>query len=211
MSRTFLALALLAPAIPLFAATEIHNFKATLTPSGQNPAVTDREAVGEARIGIRIERADNGDITDAIVDFDLSVYLGQAEELVALHIHRGMAGSNGPIVISSGGLDFGTPSISAEAGDVRVYKQRLSLMDPAVLEAVEGILGDPGGYYYVNLHSASHRPGLVRGQLHSSEAAMISMGNAENRETLTGLRALLETMGETVNRIARRLGLVPAD
>ncbi len=211
--RKFLFLALTLSAIPLWSATEVHHFGAVLSPSNENPAVTDRSAVGEASIGIRVERNDAGDITDAIVDFDLEIYLGQAEELIALHIHRGAAGVNGPIVISSGGLDFNTDPVAADAGDARIYRQRVANMDPAVLEAIEALLANPGGYY-VNLHSTAKRPGLIRGQLLASDAALISMAADQGAATADSIDALTEMamrIRTTVNSIARRLGLVPAE
>lgn len=214
MKKNVLILALALSATPLWSATEIHHFDAVLTPSGENPAVTDSEAIGEARIGIRVERDDmDGSITDAIIDFDLEIYLGQPEELIALHIHRGAAGANGPIVISSGGLDFGTPSVEADAGDVRIYRQSVASMDPAVLTAVEGVLANPGGYY-VNLHSSSNRPGLIRGQLEYDDATLVSMAtqqSAENAGVLGMLAEMAENIRLTVNAVARRLGLVPVD
>lgn len=212
MRKHVLALAFALSATPVWAVTEIHNFDAVLTPSGENPAVTDKEVIGEARVGIRVERDADGDITDAIVDFDLEIYLGQPEELIALHIHRGVAGANGPIVISSGGLDFNTPSVSADAGDARIYRQRVAAMDPAVLEAVEGVLANPAGYY-VNLHSSSRRPGLIRGQLQYDDATLVSIATeqgAANAGAIDTLTDLAERIRTTVNAIARRLGLVPA-
>jgi|GEM_PF-1889045 len=211
--RKLLFLALTLGAIPLWSATEVHHFGAVLSPSNENPAVTDRSAVGEANIGIRVERNDAGDITDAIVDFDLEIYLGQAEELIALHIHRGAAGVNGPIVISSGGLDFNTDPVAADAGDARIYRQRVANMDPAVLEAIEAVLANPGGYY-VNLHSTAKRPGLIRGQLQATDAALISMTadqNGANADAIDALTQMTMRIRTTVNSIARRLGLVPAE
>ena len=210
--RKVFVLALAISATPLWAATEVHQFEATLSPSNENPAVTTAAAIGEANIGIRVERAANGTITEAIVDFDLEVYLGAAQNLVALHIHRAAPGANGPIVISSGGLDFNTDPVAAAAGDVRIYRQRVANMDPAVLAAVAGVLANPGNYY-VNLHSTANRSGMVRGQLHRTDAALISMVSeqaAENADSIGVLAEMTTLVRTTVNGIARRLGLVPA-
>jgi hypothetical protein len=211
MRRAFL-LALAISAVPLWAATEVHQFEATLSPSNENPAVTNAAAIGEANIGIRVERAADGTITDAIVDFDLKVYLGAPQNLIALHIHRAAPGSNGPIVISSGGLDFSTDPVAATAGDVRIYRQNLANMDAGVLQAVAGIIANPGNYY-VNLHSTANRSGLIRGQLHRTDAAMISMVGeqvAENADSIGVLAEMTTLIRTTVGGIARRLGLVPA-
>lgn len=177
--------------------SEVRRFEADLSPSAENPPVSDSEAVGTAHIAMYLTRDDAGDIISAVVDFDIEFYLGQEEELVALHIHRARAGSNGPIVISSGGLDFSTPSVAATAGDGRVWRQRMATSDVAALEAIEGVIADPAGYY-VNLHSSSHRPGLLRGQLRHSDATM-----------LMSLRGVAETIIGKMDRVIRRLGLIP--
>ncbi|MBI1353663.1 MAG: CHRD domain-containing protein [Acidobacteria bacterium] len=212
MCKHFLVLALFSSALPLWSATEFHHFTAIMSPSAENPVISDKTGAGEAAIGIRLERGADGAITDAVIDFDIQLYLGQAEQLVAMHIHRAGPGANGPIVISSGGLDFSTPAIDAEAGDLRIFKQRLASMDPTVLEAVAGILANPGGYY-VNIHSTSKRSGLIRGQLQNSPETLISMATqqgADNGEAIDTLTELAMTLRTTVNNIARRLGLVPA-
>ncbi len=206
-------LALSLGALPLFAVTEVHVFEAVLSSTNENPPVTNAAAVGEARIGMRLERNAGGTITEAIVDFDLKVYLGQTEDLIALHIHRGVAGVNGPVVISSGGLDFNTDPISGASGDVRIYRQRVAGNDPAVIEAINAILANPAGYY-VNLHSTSNRPGITRGQLYRTDASLISMVGdhvAENEDSISALAEMLAKIRTNVNNAARRLGLVPVE
>jgi hypothetical protein len=206
-------LALSLGAVPLFAATEIHVFEAVLSATNENPPVTNAAAVGDARIGMRLERSAGGTITDAVVDFDLKVYLGQTEELIALHIHRGVAGVNGPVVISSGGLDFNTDPIPDVSGDVRIYRQRVAGNDPAVIEAINGILANPAGYY-VNLHSTSNRPGITRGQLYRTDGSLISMVGdqlADNEDSISALADMLAKLRTNLNNVARRLGLVPVN
>ena len=211
MCKHFLALALLSSALPLMAATEFHYFDAVLSPTAENPAITGKTAIGTAKIGIRLERQPNGVITDAIVDFDVALHLGQDEELVAMHIHRAAPGVNGPVVISSGGLDFNTPSIDAAPGDLRIFKQRVAAADATVLSAIAGILANPNAYY-VNIHSTSHRPGLTRGQLQHTDASLITSAteqDAENGAAIDDLTELVMRVRSTVNNVARRLGLVP--
>ena len=77
------------------------HFTAYLSPSTEVPVVTDRQVVGEAHIGIHVTRDDDGAIVSGYVDFDVSYYLGQEEELRAMHIHRAPAGVAGGVVIGS--------------------------------------------------------------------------------------------------------------
>lgn len=177
--------------------SEVGHFRAHLSPSAELPLVTDAEAVGTAHIAMHINRDAAGAIASAIVDFDIDFYLGQDEELVALHIHRGSAGATGPIVISSGGLDFSTPSVAATAGEGRVWRQRIATADTTALEAIEGVIANPAGYY-VNMHSSSHRPGLLRGQLENVEGT-----------SLSALQDVLSRVSTQVDRALRRLGVIP--
>ncbi len=140
-----------------------YHFTAHLSPSTEVPVVTDRQVVGEAHIGIHVTRDDDGAIVSGYVDFDVSYYLGQEEELRAMHIHRAPAGVAGGVVIGS---PFG-PSFVDGPGSNRLFRQR-EVDDDAVKEAIEGILADPSGYY-LNIHSVSHGAGLLRGQLRRSD------------------------------------------
>lgn len=177
--------------------SEVRYFDANLSSSAEVPQVTDRQAVGTAAIAMYLNRNDVGGITSAVVDFSIEYYLGQDEELIAMHIHRAATGVAGPIVISSGGLDFGTPSVSAMAGEGRLFFQRIATTDSAALEAIEGVIADPAAYY-VNVHSTSHRPGLFRGQLRDTELT-----------TLTALRGVVDGIGRQLDRLLRRSGLIP--
>lgn len=177
--------------------SEVRYFEANLSSSAEVPHVTDRRAVGTAVIAMYLNRNDVGGITSAVVDFSIEYYLGQDEELIAMHIHRAATGSNGPIVISSGGLDFGTPSVTAMAGEGRLFFQRIATTDSTALEAIEGVIANPAAYY-VNVHSTSRRPGLFRGQLRNTEIT-----------TLTALRDAVDAIGRQLDRLLRRSGLIP--
>lgn len=71
------------------------------------------------------------------------------DPLILAHIHRGAAGTNGPVVVDFTSLIAGPTVKGCVAAD------------PAALQAM---IADPAGYY-INLHSETFRPGAVRGQL----------------------------------------------
>lgn len=209
---TILALALVVvPALATAQTLESAFFQAELTPSAETPLVTDRDAVAEGRVSIHIRRDDMGAFMQAFVDFDVSFYVGQPEELIAMHIHRGAAGQNGPIVISSQGLDFGTsPVMAPEAGSGRVWKQAvIEAGDAAAINTLEAIMANPAGFY-LNVHSTSHRPGLFRGQLRVAEFAAID----EARSAIEELEARMEELSEAeleelsaIRTLVRKAGL----
>ncbi len=165
------------------------HFTAHLSPSREVPAVTDRQAVGEAHIGIHVTRDDDGAIVSGYVDFDISYYLGQEEELRAMHIHKAPAGVAGGVVIGS---PFG-PSFLDGPGSNRLFRQRIA-EDDAVKEAIEGILADPSGYY-VNIHSVSHRGGLIRGQLRYTEQHVLNWVHQLSSEISDNIIRILRTLG----------------
>ncbi|NND74958.1 MAG: DUF11 domain-containing protein [Ilumatobacter sp.] len=80
--------------------------------------------------------------------------------VVAAHIHRGVSGVNGPVVV-----DLDWPSNGA-TGCV-----------PADGALIDDIIADPGGFY-VNVHSDVFPAGAVRGQLDSVVAAGAVVGSS---------------------------------
>jgi hypothetical protein len=68
--------------------------------------------------------------------------------VIAAHIHRGAAGTNGPIVVP-----FVAPTTGMSQGCVSVADALLN-----------EIRSDPGGFY-VNVHTTAHPGGEIRGKL----------------------------------------------
>jgi CHRD domain-containing protein len=85
------------------------------------------------------------------------------EPPTAAHIHKGVAGSNGDVVI-----DFtkGVPkdATGQPAGDPGASGGCKTLEAQPEVAALRRILSNPKGYY-VNVHTASFEDGAVRGQL----------------------------------------------
>ncbi|MFC0622654.1 CHRD domain-containing protein [Kribbella deserti] len=72
----------------------------------------------------------------------------------AFHIHQGVAGTNGGVKVDFLGSDI-PAGVEAITGSVRVT-------DRALLDSIRA---NPAGFY-LNLHTAEHPGGAVRGQLH---------------------------------------------
>ena len=134
----------------------------SMSPMNEVPPITDVAASGTATI--RINPARNpvtGAITGGSVTFSMAYDLPVNSTIRGLHIHEQVAGMNGGVVIDTG-LNATTNSIVLPTG-----KGSLAITVPlagAPLAAMQRLLQNPAGFY-VNLHTATHPNGLIRGQL----------------------------------------------
>src|ERR1051325_3886496 len=76
-------------------------FRGAMSPANENPPI-DINATGTATIRAHVVRNAGGEIISGTVDFIVSPLFPGEVEFTGLHIHRGVAGENGPVVISSG-------------------------------------------------------------------------------------------------------------
>jgi hypothetical protein len=110
---------------------------AMLNGANQAPAMGDPDGSGTAMI-----RLNQGQGT---ISYEL--YFENIETAAAAHIHIGVAGSNGPVVV-----DFPITG-NMSSGEVEVDA-----------ELIKAIRQNPSGYY-VNVHNAVYPAGAIRGQL----------------------------------------------
>lgn len=186
---TFFTLAL--AFVPVLGAAEVDGVTSTkfdvlLSPSHEYPPLENVDASGKATIEFNVKRT-GGEVTMVIVDFHVVWRAGQPEELKAMMIHKGAAGMNGGIVINAGLGEHPT----MRGG---VVFQQVKIMDPAGIDTVMEIIAYPGDFY-LNVHSVSNPPGLVRGQLDRDPAARLKMveGNLQRQ---------LDQIQETLNLLA---------
>lgn len=176
---------------PLILGAETVHLQASLSPSSEVPLVTDAQIVGEARVAIHVERDSAGAITSAVVDFDIDYSSGQAETLVNMHIHEGARGVSGPVRIDGA---FGDSPIEVAANSSGRIIRHVTV-PPDRFVHVSGVLANPAGYY-VNIHSSSHPPGLFRGQLRPTDAAVTEAAGAK-----------VDAVEDLLRRMAFLLGL----
>jgi hypothetical protein len=152
-----------------------------MSPSNENPPLTGLDVSGQATVEIKVTRA-GGQIVSAMADFHVNWRSSQPEELRAMHIHRGAAGVNGPVVVNT---NLGTQAASTGS---TIFRQAI-VTD---FKLVEEIMANPGGFY-LNAHSASNPGGIIRGQLMMDTASRLKIVEANLQKTMDDLDALIRS------------------
>ena len=80
---------------------ETHIFRTAMLPSNEVPAIPI-DARGSATIRAHVMRNAQGEVVSGTVDFIVNYNMPGSAEFTGLHIHRGDAGVNGPVVINTG-------------------------------------------------------------------------------------------------------------
>ena len=135
----------------------------SLSPAEQVPPITGLDASGSASITVSVNRGSSGTITSGTVAFEVDYRFPAGTTITGLHVHKAARGSNGPIVIDSG---IGTvTAITNAAGRGTLFRvAAIGGSDSAGLATLESLIADPT-QYYVNVHTATHPDGALRGQL----------------------------------------------
>ena len=199
----FLALLLV---VPLAADTvETVYLSAPLSPIKEVPSLAGMDAEGGATVQFHLQRDDDGTLISEFVTFTVQVRPAEPDALLAIHIHEGAAGENGPVRIPSG-LEFGGDPVPAGPEPVRIWRQ-VSMTDAAGLARVEAVLGNPGGFY-VNVHAGSQPGGLMRGQLRMLDVDRLA-GMITNLQGSVDAIATQQALDSTILRsVGLRLGVV---
>jgi hypothetical protein len=135
-------------------------FRATLSPANEVPPVTNAEASASGTMDITIvaTRDSAGNIIAAGVNFNGTVTGFPAGSTVNIaHIHPGVAGSNGSILVNTG-LVPGEVSLSGGSGTI--VKNGIAI----TTDVANQIIANPSAFYF-NVHTALNPPGALRGQL----------------------------------------------
>lgn len=138
-----------------------------MLPSNEIPAISI-DARGSATIRAHVMRNAQGEVVSGTVDFIVNHQMPGAAEFTGLHIHRGDASVNGPVVINTGigGANGNVPSETGRGVIDRAAQVRPA--DTAALAALRDLLGNPEGFY-VNLHTTVNPGGVIRAQLKRPE------------------------------------------
>ena len=138
-----------------------YTYSADLKSSNEIPAIADAEAACAGKATFTMEAITDPsyyNVASAKGTFDITITGCPASTSIILaHIHEGAATVNGPVKIDTG-LTASAP-IAFGTG-ARIQKASVTV-DALVAQA---LVTNPGGYY-VNVHTAAHTGGVIRGQL----------------------------------------------
>jgi len=136
-------------------------FSATLRPANEVPPVSNAESagVGAVQITFNLTRDAGGAITGGTADFYFQASGFPGDTAVqGAHIHPGVAGVNGPVII--GATLTAANRLPLSNGMVE-YRETGIAMSAANAAAV---VANPSAFYF-NIHSPANPGGFARGQL----------------------------------------------
>jgi hypothetical protein len=137
-------------------------FTASMTAAQETTAVTGAEAAatGTATITFNLTRDTAGTITAGTANFTATVSnMPQGSTLILAHIHTGVAGVSGGVLVNTG-LSAATGIAIGANGTGTLTFNNVAL----TVDQINNIIANPAGFYF-NVHSTLHPSGVVRGQL----------------------------------------------
>ncbi len=182
-------------------------FRGALAATNEPSGAADPSATGSVTILLHIVRNSAGAITSGSFEVSANYQFAGAVSLTGMHIHKGPAGVNGPIVVP-----FPLTRIDDSTGSGQISARQVNFANTdastTVLDAVNGILADPGAFYF-NVHSTDSPGGAIRAQLQraeqvvlmgimspSNEVPAIQGSSAQGIATVVAYRTLV---GNTIN------------
>jgi hypothetical protein len=112
-------------------------------------------------VTLDVTRDSSGNITSGAIMFDANYQFPGTVTFSGFHIHREVAGTNGPVV-----LDSRTSGITDATGTGRLTRIISLATTQPILDALKAVIANPSGHY-INLHTTvpAHPGGAVRAQL----------------------------------------------
>ncbi len=161
-------------------------YRVNLSSLNEVPPVSGAPSTGTATVLFHVVRDAKGEIVSGSVDFKVNYRLGQEANITMMHIHRGAAGVNGPVVIDSG---LPGPIEATTAGVVRTSGPVMP-NNATALTAFKDAIQNPAGFY-VNMHTTRSPSGEIRGQLMPAEVSVLlgRMSPDNENPPIAGLNA----------------------
>ena len=136
-------------------------FSSLLSPSNEVPPVSGSESSGRGAVQVEfnVTRDASGGISAATANFYFQLTdFPAGTTIVGAHIHPAPAGTNGPVIISTGLTGANTVTLANGTGDFTFSNIPV---DPALAQQ---ILNNLAAFYF-NVHSTTNAGGFARGQL----------------------------------------------
>lgn len=150
-------------------------FRAVLSPGNEVPAVA-LDASGVGTVWLHVVRDSSGKIISGSADFLASYRFPEGITLTGMHVHRGAAGSNGPVVIDS---TLGRIEDTTGTTGLNLQGQILP-ENAAAISAATDMIADPSAFY-LNIHTTVNPGGAIRGQLQrAQQRVFIGLMNPPN-------------------------------
>ncbi len=161
-------------------------FRANLSTANEVPPL-EFAATGSATVWVHAVRNSSGVVTEAVVDFVVDYSFAGPITLTGLHVHRGIRGQNGPVVLDSGLRAGGAADETGKAG---ITRQSAKLDSATAISAINDMIANPSNFY-VNLHTTDNPGGAIRGQVLATTmtVTMAQLSPANEVPAITGLGA----------------------
>ncbi len=171
-------------------------FRAALSSANESTSPPN-PVTGAATVWLHLVRDSAGKVVSGSVDATVSYNFSAENTLTAMHIHKGAAGVDGPVVVP-----FSLARTTASAKGLLPAVQTNFPSDAVSLDIINGILADPSGYYF-NVHSTDAPGGVMRGQLQRAEM-IVRMGIMQpENETLPVAGQPFSGVGTAVMLVTR--------
>ena len=134
--------------------SDITVFTVQLSALNEVPPITNVENTARGTAVITVNKSSN------TIDFSVSLNsFPTTSTLTAAHIHPGVAGVNGGVLIGTGLTSANAPSLASGSATFT-----FTGVSPSSADQITQILANPQNYYF-NVHTSANGPGVMRGQL----------------------------------------------
>ena len=136
-------------------------FSAQLSAENEVPPVGNAEsgARGAVQVTLDATRDSSGAITAATADFHVQITgLPEGTTYVGAHIHPGVAGVNGPVIVNTG---LTASTVAEVASGTAIWNFRDV---PVPAATAQSMATNPAAFYF-NVHTVTNPGGVARGQM----------------------------------------------
>ena len=141
--------------------TEVVSFTTRMLPSNEVPAIAGLDATADSVFTAHLLRRPDGSAMSAYAVFDLNHRFPSETTFTGMHIHNGLAGTNGPVTLDSG-IRAGA-TVMSPTGAGNIYRTAV-MSTPNQVDALNQVLNNPENNY-INLHTTVNGGGAVRSQI----------------------------------------------